>query len=346
MRKAKQRDVTAQEVLVLDSSTFIAEIGLTSRGASALKHYLYARGMQLVVPQIVAEECERNLTRRAIEKKKQVEANLTWLACFCGGVNGWCGPSDEEIARRAKALANAGTVGAVLLSETEILRKRAELRHQVQQPPSHRRSSPADCKIWEQCVDLLAEHDVVFVACDGDFVGHGGDDRLHPYLRSEVDQLATGRTLMFHRNMKSLLSELRSSIAPLPKEQVFDFVYGTTAGEIQVLETNSGYHPKAIGDVTQTLLTTDDAEVIEIRLEVRDTWESPDGAEVADFRLSGSCHYRLVHDKLSDLTASEVLLLITQPDGSLRAVEGSYQKLGAHVYAGVPPMQPEPTVLE
>ena len=38
-------------MLVLDSSTFIREIGLTSTKGSALKHYLYCRGTQLVVPQ-------------------------------------------------------------------------------------------------------------------------------------------------------------------------------------------------------------------------------------------------------------------------------------------------------
>ena len=36
-------EARAEEVLVLDSSTFIQEAGLTSRGASALKHYLYHR---------------------------------------------------------------------------------------------------------------------------------------------------------------------------------------------------------------------------------------------------------------------------------------------------------------
>lgn len=47
--------VTAMEVLILDSSTFVAEAGLTRRGGSALKHYLYVRGMQLVVPDASAQ---------------------------------------------------------------------------------------------------------------------------------------------------------------------------------------------------------------------------------------------------------------------------------------------------
>ena len=36
-------DDDARDVLVLDSSTFIKEIGLTSQKDSALKHYLYRR---------------------------------------------------------------------------------------------------------------------------------------------------------------------------------------------------------------------------------------------------------------------------------------------------------------
>ena len=347
MENTRQQEVTAREVLVFDSSTFIEEAGLTSKGASALKHYLCRRGMQLVVPRIVVEECERTLTERAKGKKKQVEESLTWLARFCGRVSGWSGPSDEEIAMRAKALANAGALGAVVLLETEPLRKRAELRHQAQLPPSHRRASLADCKIWEHCLELMAEHDVVFVARDGDFLGYGGDRRLHPHLRSEAHESAKGRRRTFHQNVESLLSELRSEISQLPKEVVFDFVYASIAGEIQELKSNSGCHPKAIGDVTQTLLTTDHAEVIEVRLKVQDTWESPDGAQAAVFRLSGTCRYRLVDGILSDLRASTVQLLVTQPDGSLRAVKGSYQRIAAaHIYAGAAPIQPEPTVLE
>ena len=57
--------VPAGEVLILDTNTFVAEIGLTSRRGSALKHYLSRRGTQLVVQQVVAEECERHLTRLA-----------------------------------------------------------------------------------------------------------------------------------------------------------------------------------------------------------------------------------------------------------------------------------------
>ena len=42
--------VIADEVLVLDSSTFINEVGLTKKGASALKHYLFHRGRSWSYP--------------------------------------------------------------------------------------------------------------------------------------------------------------------------------------------------------------------------------------------------------------------------------------------------------
>ena len=64
--------VVADEVLVLDSSTFIKEVGLTKQGASALKHYLFHRGTQLVVPEVVAEECERKLATKAKGMKQNV----------------------------------------------------------------------------------------------------------------------------------------------------------------------------------------------------------------------------------------------------------------------------------
>ena len=103
MEKTDSRKARTQEVLIFDSSTFIREIGLMSLDGSALKHYLYCRGMRLAVPQVVAEECERKLNERAVGKKKQILSELEWLGRFCGGVNGWTAPDDEDIAARAKA---------------------------------------------------------------------------------------------------------------------------------------------------------------------------------------------------------------------------------------------------
>ena len=111
-------------------------------------------------------------------------------------------------------------------------------------------------------------------------------------------------------------------------------------------ESNSGCRPKGIGEVKQTLLTTDHAEVIEVRLEIADKWESADREQTMDFRLSGSCHYRLAEEKLCDLTPSHVTLLIQQPDGADRAVKGSCVRIGAQTnYAGTPPIQPGPDEL-
>ena len=56
-----------------------------------------------------------------------------------------------------------------------------------------------------------------------------------------------------------------------------------------------------------------------------------------EFHLSGSCHYHLADRQLTDLTVENVRLLITEPDGSVRAAKGSYVSLSAHIYAGGPP---------
>ena len=149
-------EVTAMEVLILDTNMFVGEIGLTSRGGSALKHYLYCRGRQLVVPELVAEECERLLIQRAQGKLKQIYRELQWLGRFCGEVNGWDGPSDETIEGRAAALARAEHLGAVVARDTPGMRRRAEARHRAERPPSHKRSELSDCRIWEQCLELLA----------------------------------------------------------------------------------------------------------------------------------------------------------------------------------------------
>ena len=330
--------VVADEVLVLDSSTFIKEVGLKKEGASALKHYLFHRGTQLVVPEVVAKECEHKLADKAKRMKQNVEGHLAWLARFCGQVNGWTGPSNDDLEERAKAVANGHHLGAIVLPETDTLRARAKARNQDQRPPSHKKSGLADCGIWEQCLELLKAHDVVFVSNDADFRGHdSAADELHPQLRCEIEEVAGDRSVTFHPNIESLLSELKSEIPPIPDDKVVTFVYNTIDGVVQELESNSGCRPKAAGAVKQMRLTTDQADVIEIRLGMEDTWESADGTTTMEFHLSGSCHYHLADGQLTDLTVENVRLLTTEPDGSVRAVKGSYVSLSAHIYAGGPP---------
>ena len=346
MDGAEPTEAKVEEVLVLDSSTFIQEIGLTSRGASALKHYLYHRGTQLVVPQVVAEECERNLAARAREKKEKIENQLGWLGRFFGSVRKWQGPSDDAIEKRAKLLAHAEHLGATVLSETEIIRKQAEARNRAERPPSHNSSELNDCRIWEQCLALLADHDVVFVSGDSDFHIDRKRHELHPQLQAEAEEVSAGRRLTFHPNMESLLSRLKIEIPSILKEDVFTFVYDELAADIKELESNSGCRPTATGDVNKTLFTTDQANILEVRLEVDDQWESPDGTKVHDFQLRGSCHYRLKDKQLCDFTVWSSRLLTTEPDGSVHAVKGSHINLTATFHAGAPLIKPEPEILE
>ena len=337
----KMGKLTAREVLLFDSSTFIEEAGLTSSGASALRHYLYVRGTQLAVPQVVAEECERCLSERVTGKVKSVHAALGWLARFCGGVQGWIPPQDVDIAERVKAVARGETFEAVVIEETSALRHRANERHRAERPPSHRRDSLQDCRIWEQCLDLLRGHDVIFVSSDSDFHGRRQSQKLHPQLRAEADEVPGG-CLTFHPGMASLLSDLSAEVPPLPTEQVLAFIYDAIAEEARELEANSGCRPTSGGTVEQQFFTTDRVDVVEVRLKVNDRWEHREGEEALEFRLSGSCRYRLSDSELCDLSVANLGLYITQPDGAERAVEGSYVNLSFHASSGAPPVRPEP----
>ena len=346
MSNRSQTMVKAEEVLVLDSSTFIKEIGLMSRKGSALKHYLYCRGTQLVVPEAAAEEYERNLASAAKKKVDRIHKELEWLAQFVGRIRGWNAPSNDDIDHRAKALAAGGGLGAVLLPETHDTRTRAWRRDHDERPPSHRSHEMGDCRIWEQCLELLTGHDVVFVAADKDFHSHHNPGTLHPLLSAEAKEMGAWRCLTFHSDMASLLNELKSEIPPIPNDLIFEFVYGKSGDVIQELESNSTCRPTSTGTIKQTRLTTEARDVIEVRLEVEDRWESADGSTSLRFELSGSCHYHLGDHRLADLKDDVVHLLTTEPDGLVRAVKGSRVNLQAHAYAGAPPILPERGNLE
>ncbi len=343
---SKNQLIDAQEVLVLDSSTFIKEVRLTVSSASALKHYLRHRGTQLVVPEVVAEECERHLERIAEDRIRGIEKNLIWLGHFFGRVHGWTAPSDNTIEERVKMLARAEHLGAVVLPETAASRDRAESRNHLQRPPSHRRSSLNDCRIWEQCLELVSRHDVVLVARDKDFRGHGNAGGLHPQLRAEASAVGSGQRLIFHHDIDPLLSELRCEVPSIPKEKVRAFVYSDAATDIAELKANSGYEPKRLDDITLTFLTTDQADIVEVRLVMDETWRHPEDGRIADFQVRASCHYGLTDHQLQNLDIGNLRLMLTQPDGSVRAAKGSYVRVNAGtIYAGAAPIQPEPEIL-
>jgi len=334
------------EVLVLDSSAFVKEIGLASGKGSALKHYLYTRGTQLVVPQATAEEYERNLLKRARGKILHVRKDLEWLAQFCGGVGGWSAPDDQVIKQHAKALVAGTSLGAILLPETAESRARAQSRHEAERPPSHKKAELGDCRIWEQCLELLSGHEVIFVAVDQDFQSHRKPEELHPSLRAEAEAVGSGRRLTFYPKIEALLGELKSEIPPIPDHAIFRFVYDAISDTVRELEANSGCRPRSIGPVKQTRFTTDAAELIEVRLQVKDTWESADGATELAFEFSGFCRYHLGDERLVNLTADNVRLLMTEPNGSVRAAKGSFVNVSASISTGPPPIQPQRGTLD
>ena len=343
---SENQRIDAREVLVLDSSTFIKEVRLTVSTASALKHYLCHRCTQLVVPKAVAEECERHLTRIAGDRVSGIEKNLVWLGHFFGRVNGWTAPSENTIKERTKMLARADHLGAIVLPETVASRDRAESRNHLQRPPAHQGSGLNDCRIWEQCLELLSQHDVVLVAQDKDFRGHGDASGLHPQLRAEAESVGAGQRLTFHSELDPLLSELKREIPSVAKERVHAFVYSGAAADIEELKANSGYEPVRLGDVALTFLTTDQADIVEVRIAMDETWRHPGNGKIADFRVGAWCHYGLTDHRLQNLNIGNLRLMLTQPDGSTRAVRGSYVNVNAGtIYAGAAPMQPDPEIL-
>ena len=332
---------TPREVVVLDSSTFVREAGLTSTQASALRHYLYVRDVQLAVPQVVVEECERHLSNRAEGQVKKVNAALNWLARLCGGVSGWTPPEATHLGERVKAAARGEALNAIVIEETPALRRRAEARHRAERPPSHRKDSLQDCKVWEHCLDLLRDGDVILVSDDLDFRGRTQTNRLHPQLRAEADAVAGG-CLTFHAGMSSLLSDLCAEVQELPTKKVLAFVYDAVAEEVKELETNSGCRATCAGSSEHRFFTTDRADIVEVRLKVTDQWKSTKGKESLEFRLSGSCQYRPSDNELCHLSVADIGLYSRQPDGTERAVQGSYANLSMHAYAGAPPIKREP----
>lgn len=334
------QEPTAKEVLVLDSNTFIREIGLTSDQASALKHYLYARGTQLAVPQVVVQECERHLQSRAAGKVESVRKSLEWLSHFLGRVGGWTPPEQEALLKKTEALSRGEAFQTVILQPTPELQQRAEVRDRLELPPGHKKHSLNDCLIWEHCMDLLKDHDVILVSGNTqDFCGHQRSDELHPQLRREAEDAC--RRLTFYTGVPSLLSELSADIEPPTDQELLEFLYEEAAVEaVMKLKENSGCQPTFVGPVHHELFTTDQNKVVEVRVRLNDMWESNDGRTRLEFSYSGKCLYRLSDRKLCEPRNDVLRLTETLPGGTKRSIKGSYAyaRLGT-IYAGPAPIE-------
>ena len=298
----------ATRVLVLDSCTFIAEAGLTSVGASALRHYLHVSNVQLVVPRVVVEECKRHLLERVKRKIDDVERRLTWLARFFDGVKDWRPPPDADIAARIDALSRGEHFEARVLNEAPSLQQRACQRVSAQRPPSHKKDSEADCIIWEHCLALLRGHDVVFVSQDEDFRGHGQSKELHPQLRAEADDVRPQRALAFHTTVDGLLADMRTAIQPPSELGLMDLVYASEE-VTTVLAEDGRANPTRTGSVEQSLFATDDPAVVEVRFKMKDALRGADVDAPAECRVVGKCTYRPRDLSLGALSVSRCELL-------------------------------------
>ena len=286
--------------LVLDSSTLLKEVGLTSKRASALKHYLFIRGIGLVVLEVVAQECRTKLAKRAKAMRDRAQEQMRMLANFMGSVSGWTTPSDDAIEQRSTELSTAKHLRGFVWPISGESQRRANERFKFERPPSHRRKKLNDCMIWEHCLDILHNKDVIFVSEDTDF-RNIDQDSIHPDLLREAESLSS-RSFVFFHNIESLLDEIRCDIDPVPTEYMFRFVYDEIGSRRRELEQSSGCVPDGTGVVQQKAFATSQREIVELRLDVEDSWANDDRSRICNFRLQGSCLLDLSDRRPFELT--------------------------------------------
>ena len=262
---------------------------------------------------------------------------LEWLSLFFGSINGWTRPKDDEIEARVKVLARGEAFGADVLNESPALLQRAKERVNTELPPSHRKDSLPDCRLWEQCLELLRKHDVIFVSEDQDFRGHKKPKQLHPKLKAEAEGVQGGGCLTFHANMNSLLKVLqRDKIPRLDAKKVFPFIYKSVANKVSEIQEKFGCRPEMSGTVEQNFFSTSQNNVVEVRLTVKDCWRNDENDDTFEFNLSGSCQYHLADKELCNLSISKIVLKKLLPNGNLEVVLSSVYVNALPVFLGGP----------
>ena len=85
---------------------------------------------------------------------------------------------------------------------------------------------------------------------------------------------------------------------------------------------------------------------MEVRLKVTDKWKSAESEETPGVQTDRFVPLRLGRWQTVRPVGNEHGLYMEQPDGSERAMKGSYVNLSASVYAGARPIKTEPVVIK
>lgn len=303
-------------IVVLDSNVWVAEIGLRSSAAAAVRFFLNQNGARLALPEVVRLEVQHNLQAKLTEHINTIESSYRELLTAFGKLREVILPTRDDVQAKIQELFDSIEVPKLEVPFSLTSARSSFLKTIDKVSPSDKTQEFKDGVLWADCVALLAEEPVVLVTSDKAFYQDRDYEKgLAANLQAETNGLP--HPLRLVRNLSALLQDLQMSIAIDENQlaQAFlttyrDSIYGTLA--------HQGFELSSRRSLDYTLFATENPSVL--FLEFSMSYECADirgdGRTDAVLLLKGDGSYTPKTGIFSELRNFGEHLKYRMPDGS------------------------------
>lgn len=278
-------------IVVLDSNVWLAELGLRSGAAAAVRFFLNQSGAKVAIPEVVQLEVRYNLTRLLGTHVQEIRDNYRKLLTAFGKLKEIVLPTEQEIQVKVEELFSSLGVQQQEIPFSLESARSALFKAIQKQSPCDKTQEFKDAVIWADCVGLLATDDVVLVTNDKAFYRDRTYDKgLAQNLLEEIS--LHPNQLRILSNLSELLGVIQAPI-PLDEDQLQKAVFNAFGQSINGMLDRTGFSPDVRQSTAYKLFATDNPSELFFEYSINITCSDArgEGRTNAIFNLKGDGLY-------------------------------------------------------
>ncbi len=309
-------------ILMFDTNIWVSELGLNTTKGAAIKFYIKQNKAKIALPEVIRLETEENLREVIHGNIQQINKNYRQLLSIFGKIKELVLPTDEEIDNQIKGLFPFKSLEFVENGFTFDNAKSAFNRVIKKLPPSQKNQQFKDCVIWNHCLELLKNEDVILVTKDKAF--YEGDDYkngINNFLKSEINVLPN--KFRIFSDLKDVMVDLKKEIE-IDDKYIHEEILRNHQLEINSFLNESGLILSGKYDIQKSLYITEDINKLLLELIIKAECEKltdPDNTDIF-MRLVCSCAYQIAEKKIEDVRFDElsVIEVVNEIENNLKSI--------------------------
>ncbi len=247
-------------IIVFDSNVWLAELGLRSGAAAAVKFFLNQNGARLALPEVVRLEVQHNLRAQLTKHIDTIQSSYRQLLTVFGKLREVVLPTHDDVQAKIHDLFESIEVPKLDIPFSLDSARSSFLKTIDRVPPSDKTQEFKDGVLWADCVALLAEEPVVLVTSDKAFYQDRAYEKgLAANLQAETEGLP--HTVRLVPNLNTLLCTLRTPVT-INEEQLAQAFLTACNESIYNMIDHQGFELGSRKSVTYTLFVTENPTVL------------------------------------------------------------------------------------